>query len=193
MKGVFINRIHRINYTETWNFNAPTLVTSSSHKITAKYGILCPKTLLFNRKTTPRHTFPCSDSQCLPPGDPIILCTKHGSPITGKSEFARFCVNRNLIFGYQLKNPEFSFSNLWKIITDHITSNWPSVQLKFRSEFELHAQKGFYLGTPVFPSPQKLTLSNSNSIWSAQARSNKFLRTPKCSVGKLITVIQNYN
>ena len=55
------------------------------------------------------------------------------------------------------------------------------------------AQKGFYLGTPVFPSPQKPTLPNSNSIWSAQTCSNKFLRTPKCSVGKLITVIQNYN
>ena len=39
----------------------------------------------FNGETTPRHTFLCSDSQCLPPGDPRILCAKHGSPITGKS------------------------------------------------------------------------------------------------------------
>ena len=43
------------------------------------------KDTAFNGETTPRHTFLCSDSQCLPPGDPIILCAKHGSPITGKS------------------------------------------------------------------------------------------------------------
>ena len=39
----------------------------------------------FYLETTPRHTFLCSDSQCLPPGDPRILCAKHGYPITGKS------------------------------------------------------------------------------------------------------------
>ena len=43
------------------------------------------KDTAFNGETTPHHTFPCSDSQCLPPGDPRTLCTKHGSPITGKS------------------------------------------------------------------------------------------------------------
>ena len=41
--------------------------------------------LLFNGETTPRHTFLCIDSQCLPPGDPIILCAKQRSQITGKS------------------------------------------------------------------------------------------------------------
>ena len=61
-QGVFIDRIYRINHTETWNFNAPTLVTSPSHKIT-----------------------PYIFWQCWPPGDPMILCTKHGSSITGKS------------------------------------------------------------------------------------------------------------
>ena len=43
------------------------------------------KDTAFNGETTPSHTFFCSDSQCLPPGDPRILCVKHGSPITGKS------------------------------------------------------------------------------------------------------------
>ena len=43
------------------------------------------KDTAFNRETTPRHTFPCSDSQCLPPFDHRTLCAKHGSPITGKS------------------------------------------------------------------------------------------------------------
>ena len=43
------------------------------------------KDTAFNAETTPRHTFLCSDSQCLPPGDPRVLCAKHGYPITGKS------------------------------------------------------------------------------------------------------------
>jgi len=37
------------------------------------------------------------------------------------------------------------------------------------------ALRGFSLGTPVFPSPQKPTLPNSNSIWKAWARLNKFI------------------
>ena len=44
-----------------------------------------PKDTAFNGETTPRHTILCSDSQCLPPGDPKILCAKHEYPITGKS------------------------------------------------------------------------------------------------------------
>ena len=43
------------------------------------------KDTAFTRETAPRHTFLCSDSQCLPPGDPRILCAKHGYPITGRS------------------------------------------------------------------------------------------------------------
>ena len=50
------------------------------------------KDTAFNAETTPRHTFLCSDSQCLPPGDPRILCAKHGSPITGKSFIDHFTV-----------------------------------------------------------------------------------------------------
>ena len=50
MQGVFIDRFHHIDPTKTYNFNAPTLDTSASHKITAKYGILCPKTLLLTEK-----------------------------------------------------------------------------------------------------------------------------------------------
>ena len=46
------------------------------------------KDTAFNAETTPRHTFLCTDSQCLPPGDPRILCAKHGYPITGKSFIA---------------------------------------------------------------------------------------------------------
>ena len=44
-----------------------------------------PKDTAFNGETTPSHTILCSDSQCLPPGDPKILCAKHEYPITGKS------------------------------------------------------------------------------------------------------------
>ena len=45
------------------------------------------------------------------------------------------------------------------------------------------APRGFSPGTPVFPSPQKPTLPNSNSIWNARARLNEFIWTPKCFVG----------
>ena len=36
------------------------------------------------------------------------------------------------------------------------------------------APKGFSPGTPVFPSPQKPTIRNSNSIWNARTRVNEF-------------------
>ena len=50
------------------------------------------------------------------------------------------------------------------------------------------ASRGFSPDTPVFPFPQKLTLPNSNSIQNAQTRLNEFIRTPKCLVGKQITI-----
>ena len=46
------------------------------------------------------------------------------------------------------------------------------------------APRGFSPGTPVFPSPQKPKLPNSNSIWNARTSLNEFIRTPKCFVGK---------
>ena len=55
------------------------------------------------------------------------------------------------------------------------------------------APRGFSSGTPVFPSPQKPTLQNSNSIWNARARLNEFIRTPKYFVGKQITIHNSYN
>ena len=54
------------------------------------------------------------------------------------------------------------------------------------------AGRGFSPGTPVFPSPQKPTCPNSNSILNARTRFNEFIRTPKCSVGEQI-IITNYN
>ena len=37
------------------------------------------------------------------------------------------------------------------------------------------APRGFSPDTPVFPSPQKPTLPNSNSIWNARTRLNEFI------------------
>ena len=54
------------------------------------------------------------------------------------------------------------------------------------------ATRGFSLGTPVFPSPQKPTLPTSNSISNARTRFNELLRSPKCSIVKQITKLQNY-
>ena len=55
------------------------------------------------------------------------------------------------------------------------------------------APRGFSPVTPFFPSPQKPTLQNSNSIWNARARLNEFIRTPKYFVGKQITIHNFYN
>ena len=71
---VFLDRFYRINYTKTYNFHAPTLVASASHKITAKIRYSLSKISAFDEETTLRYTFLSSDLQCLPPGDPRILC-----------------------------------------------------------------------------------------------------------------------
>ena len=46
------------------------------------------------------------------------------------------------------------------------------------------APRGFSPGTPVFPSPQKPTLPDFNSIWNARKRLNELIGTPGCFVGK---------
>ena len=53
------------------------------------------------------------------------------------------------------------------------------------------ARRDFSPVTPVFPSPQKPTLPNSNSIWNARTRFSEFSGTPECSVGKQITLHYN--
>ena len=66
-------------------------MTSVSHKITAKCGILCPKTLpLTEKQLHAIHFFLATRNVC-PPGDPIIMCAKQGSPITGKSFIFHYC------------------------------------------------------------------------------------------------------
>ena len=54
---VFIDRFYRINHTKTYNFHAPTLVASASHKITAKMRYSLQKITAFDEETTLRHTF----------------------------------------------------------------------------------------------------------------------------------------
>ena len=56
------------------DFIAPILVTSTSDKITRKMHYSMSKGTTFEGETTLCHTLLCSDSQCLPPGDPRILC-----------------------------------------------------------------------------------------------------------------------
>ena len=48
----------------------------------------------------------------------------------------------------------------------------------------------FLFGFPVFPSPQKPTLPNSNSIWNAWKRLDEFIRTPKCFGSKQNTITE---
>ena len=47
---VFIDRFYRTKHTKTYNFHVPTLVKSTSHKITAKSVIFCPNSLLLTKK-----------------------------------------------------------------------------------------------------------------------------------------------
>ena len=54
------------------------------------------------------------------------------------------------------------------------------------------ALRGFFPGTPVFPSPQNPKYLNSNSIWNSQTRLSKFLRAPNCFVGKWV-IIYDFN
>ena len=46
------------------------------------------------------------------------------------------------------------------------------------------APRGFSPGTPDFPSAQRPTFPNSDSIWDTPTSLNEFLRTPKCFVGE---------
>ena len=51
------------------------------------------------------------------------------------------------------------------------------------------APRGFSPSSLVFPSPQKPTLPNSNSIWNTRTRLNEFVRAPiKCYEGKQMTI-----
>ena len=50
------------------------------------------------------------------------------------------------------------------------------------------APRGFSPGTPVFPSPQKPTFPNSNSILERTDISERVLAPPWCSMGKQITI-----
>ena len=66
---------------------------------------------------------------------------------------------------------------------------WPGFKSRQRCHIYLllvlsFAPRGFSPGTPVFPSPQKPTLPNSNSIWNARKRLNELIGTPGCFVGK---------
>ena len=85
-EALFIYRFHPL-IPQKLTISAPTLVTSASHKITAKCGILCPKTLLSTEKQLHAiHFFvaTCNVRIFAPwrSHNPVRI-TK--SPITGKS------------------------------------------------------------------------------------------------------------
>ena len=53
------------------------------------------------------------------------------------------------------------------------------------------APRVFSPGTPVFSSPQKTTLPNSNSIWNAGTHFNEVLGIPECFKGKQIDLVMH--
>ena len=64
------------------------------------------KDTVFTGERAPRHTFVCGDSQCLPPGDPRILCAKQGYPITGKSFITLSVIgNRFAVVAVEIRPP----------------------------------------------------------------------------------------
>ena len=73
------------------------------------------KDTAFTGETAPRHTFLCGDSQCLPPGDPRILCAKQGYPITGKS-FICVIEKRPLLETYTTNRPYMSLDNNQEVL-----------------------------------------------------------------------------
>ena len=95
-QGVFFDRIYRINHTETWNFNAPTLVTSVSHKITAKCGILCPKTLLLTEKQL--HASPLAIPKSCAQNMSIRLVENHSFQVTETLSFFWNCFRSLRVF-----------------------------------------------------------------------------------------------
>ena len=74
---------------ETYIFRVSTLPKSIFDKTTAKKRWSLPKIIFLEVETTFRYTFPYSNLQCLPPGDPKVLCAQHGYPVTGKSFIIR--------------------------------------------------------------------------------------------------------
>ena len=90
---VFIDRFYRINHTKTYNLHAPTLVTSASHKITAKMRYSFTKITPFDEETTFRHTFLSSDLQCLPPAIPESFAQNIGLRLLANHPFRWKTVN----------------------------------------------------------------------------------------------------
>ena len=70
------------------------------------------KDTAFNGETTPSHTFLCSDLQCLPPGDPIILYAKLSLRLLENHSFSQSVACKlHWILDRQLSNKK-GFSNL---------------------------------------------------------------------------------
>ena len=72
---------------------------------------------------------------------------------------------------------------------------WPGFKSRRRLQMwvefvvgSLTCSERFFFGYSGFPFSSKPTLPNSNSIWNARTRFNEFSWTPKCFVGKQITI-----
>ena len=93
---------------------------------------------------------------------------------------------------------------LWRLWLLHWAARWCSGEITrlppmwpgFKSRHQRHIWVEFVVGflvflrvLPVFSSPKKPTLPNSNAI---RTRLNELLRTPMCFVGKQITITITY-
>ena len=91
----------------------------SAQVITAKKRYSFPKIKVLDEKTALDRTFSSSDLQCLPPGDPIILCAYDGSPISGKSFIQRAHVSTRVQIVRVKTGPTFQVTRTERVTTRH--------------------------------------------------------------------------
>ena len=107
-------------------------------------------------------------------------------------KFDRFQTLRNNLQQHETRVKQGSKG--WRSSESTRLPMWPGYKSRRRRHMWVEFVVGslifserFFSGNPDFPSPQKPTIPNSNSIWNARTRLNEFIRTLKCFVGKQIT------
>ena len=124
------------------------------------------KDTAFNGETTPRHTFLCSDSQCLSPGDPIILCAKHGSPITWKS-FIGFTP----FFGITLSPIGWNAINFWLYPPPQLKSPSPKLWAHLPVNKKVYLYQYLYIAKWTFCAQQFFFSAKNSKVTIIKTKS----------------------
>ena len=77
-------------------------LSPSAIKLRRKSVDLPLKSLFLDVETAFRHTFPSSDQQCFPPGDPRVLCAEHGIRLLANHSLRHFSFShKNHVLNFQ--------------------------------------------------------------------------------------------